>query len=88
MITAGSVRGKTSAPLSGSRCTHPARSIVVRAPVIGEKRLRSCHSTMPMACASRPASRSPSWAPTSRSPAQESTGRPPMLSERGARSAA
>ena len=29
MITAGSVRGKTSVPVVGSRCTQPARSIVV-----------------------------------------------------------
>ena len=29
MITAGSVRGKNSVPVSGSRCTQPARSMVV-----------------------------------------------------------
>ena len=33
MITAGSVRGKNSVPVVGSRCTQPARSIVVAAPV-------------------------------------------------------
>ena len=32
MITAGSVRGKCSVPVVGSRCTQPARSMVVGAP--------------------------------------------------------
>ena len=88
MITAGSVRGKISVPVVGSRCTQPARSIVVAAPLSGLNRCRSCHSRIPIAWTSSPASRSSRSAPTSRSPAHASTDRPLTVSARSPRTAA
>ena len=90
MITAGSVRGNSSAPVTGSRCTQPALSMVVGAPDSGLNRARACHSRMPIAWASSPASRSLRSAPSSRRSCQPSTvpaadGQRPLAADRRVR---